>query len=135
LIPVFANLLSGTLLGQSLLHSASLARLQVEGVALHILNDVFGHNLALEASECVFQRFAFLQSNFCHLVTLKASQMNLFRAYSLLCHAQSNLMPEHSGQKRRARSFRITIVVFVIVIFFFAVVFLFVFFLIRFLPN
>src|SRR5208337_138411 len=66
LIRVLANLFPGTLLGQSLLHSASLARLQVEGVALHILNDVFGHNLALEPTQGVLQRFAFLQSNFCH---------------------------------------------------------------------
>jgi hypothetical protein len=42
---------------------------------------------------------------------------------------------QYSSEKKRARSFRITIVVFVIVIFFFAVVFLFVFFLIRLLPK
>jgi hypothetical protein len=66
LIRVFASLFSGTLLSQCLFDPASLARFQVEGVALHILNNVFRHNLALETSERVFQRFAFLQSNFCH---------------------------------------------------------------------
>ena len=50
LIRVLTNLFSGTLLSQSLLHPASLARLQVVGVALHVLNNVFRHNLALEAS-------------------------------------------------------------------------------------
>jgi hypothetical protein len=35
LIGFFPNLLSGTLSRQSLLHSALLARLQVEGVTLH----------------------------------------------------------------------------------------------------
>ena len=35
-------------------------------MALHILNNVFCHDLSLETSERVFQRFAFLQPNFCH---------------------------------------------------------------------
>ena len=47
----FANLLSSTLSRQSLLHPALRARLQVEGVAFHFLNDVFRLNLALEATE------------------------------------------------------------------------------------
>src|SRR4029077_746718 len=106
LIPVFASLFSGTLLSQSLFDPASLAGLQVEGVALHILNDVFGHNLALETSECVFQRFAFLQSNFCHSRHPPRHLNEPVSSLLSLCHAQSKLMPEHSGQKRRARSFR-----------------------------
>ncbi len=53
LIRVFANLLSSTLSRQGLLDSALRARLQVEGVALHFLNDVFRLNLALEATEGV----------------------------------------------------------------------------------
>jgi hypothetical protein len=52
--PLFAHLLSGTLLRQSLLHPALRARLQVEGVALNLLNDVFRLNLPLEATEGVF---------------------------------------------------------------------------------
>jgi hypothetical protein len=54
LIRFFPNLLSGTLLSQSLLDTASLARLQIVGVALNFLNDVFRLNLALEATEGVF---------------------------------------------------------------------------------
>jgi hypothetical protein len=50
----FANLLSSTLSSQGLLHPALCARLQVKGVALHFLNDVFRLNLALESTERVF---------------------------------------------------------------------------------
>ena len=53
-IRLFANLFSGTLSRQSLLHPALGAGLQVEGVALHFLNDVFRLNLALETTEGVF---------------------------------------------------------------------------------
>src|SRR5260370_39574584 len=63
---LFANLFSGTLLRQSLLHPASLARLQVVGATLYFLDDVLCLNLALEPSKVVLQRFALLQSNFCH---------------------------------------------------------------------
>ena len=53
-IRIFANLLSGTLLSQSLFDPALRARLQVVGVALNFLNNVFRHNLALEATESAF---------------------------------------------------------------------------------
>src|SRR5438445_618070 len=46
-----ANLFSGALARQGLLHSALLARLQVVGVALHFLNDVFRLILAREPTE------------------------------------------------------------------------------------
>ncbi len=49
----FANLLSSTLSRQGLLHPALRARLQVEGVALHFLNDVFRLNLTLESTKSV----------------------------------------------------------------------------------
>jgi len=51
LIRFFANLLSSTLSRQGLLHPTLCARFQIEGVALHFLNDVFGLNLALESTE------------------------------------------------------------------------------------
>ena len=47
------------------LHPTSFARLQVVGVTLHFLNDVFRLNLALEAAQGVLQGLALLQSNFC----------------------------------------------------------------------
>src|SRR5882762_8166580 len=74
----FANLLSSTLSRQGLLHPALCARLQVEGVALHFLNDVFRLNLALESTERVLYGLAFLQPNFCqthHLPTRSKSEI------------------------------------------------------------
>jgi len=50
----FANLLPSTLSRQGLFDAALCAGLEVEGVALHFLNDVFRLNLALEATESVF---------------------------------------------------------------------------------
>ena len=66
LVAFFADFLAGALLRQSLLHPFSLTWLQVVGVTLYFLNDVFGLNLALEAAQGVFQGLALLQSNFCH---------------------------------------------------------------------
>ena len=54
LIMLFANLLAGTLSRQSLFHPALLARFQVVGVTLHVLDDVFRLNLALEPTQGVF---------------------------------------------------------------------------------
>ena len=65
LIGLSANLFSGTLSRQSLLESPLLARLQVVGMTLHFLNDVFRLNLALEPTQRILQRLALLQSNFC----------------------------------------------------------------------
>ena len=50
----FANLLPSTLSRQGLFDSALCAGLEVEGVALHFLNDVFRLNLTLEATERAF---------------------------------------------------------------------------------
>src|ERR1700730_1459443 len=51
LIRLSADLFSGTLSRQSLLQSALLPWLQVVGVTLYFLNDVFRLNLALEPTE------------------------------------------------------------------------------------
>jgi len=64
LIWLSADLLASTLSRQGLLHSALRARLQVEGVTLHFLDDVFRLNLALEPPQGILDRLAFLQSNF-----------------------------------------------------------------------
>ena len=53
LILLFANLFSGTLSRQSLLHSALRARLQVEGVTLHFFNNVLLLDLAFKTSKSV----------------------------------------------------------------------------------
>ena len=57
---LFAYFFSGTLAGQGLLHPAFLAWLQIVGVTLHFLNDVFGLNLALETAQGVLQGLALL---------------------------------------------------------------------------
>jgi len=69
-----ANLFSGTLSRQSLLHPPLLARLQVVGVTLHFLNDVFRLNLALESTQGILQRLALLQSNFSQTHYLQPEQ-------------------------------------------------------------
>jgi hypothetical protein len=51
LIRLFPNLLAGTLSRQGLFDPALRARLQVKGVALHFLDDVFRLIFALEATE------------------------------------------------------------------------------------
>lgn len=53
LIVLFANLFTGTFLRQSLLHPALRSRFQVEGVTLYFFNNVFGLNLALEATQSI----------------------------------------------------------------------------------
>ena len=67
LIVLFAHFLTGSFLRQSLFHPAFLARLQIVGVTFDFLDNVFRHNLALEASKSVLQRLALLQSNFCQI--------------------------------------------------------------------
>src|SRR6266446_8672751 len=76
LIWLSANLFSGALSRQSLLHPTLLARLQVVGVTLHFLNDFFRLNFALEPTQGVLQRFALLQSNFCQTHHPQASTIS-----------------------------------------------------------
>ena len=50
---------------QRFLHPLFLAGFQVEGVTFHFFNDVLLLHFPLEATQGVFQGFAFLQSDFC----------------------------------------------------------------------
>jgi hypothetical protein len=61
-----SKLLAITLSRQRLFRPAFVARLQVEGVLLDVLDDVFLLNLALEAAECTFDGLAFLYFDFSH---------------------------------------------------------------------
>jgi hypothetical protein len=55
-------------------------------VTLHVLDNVFRHNLAFEPPQGVLQRLAFLQSNFCHSRhPARPVSIGYLRAYSLLC--------------------------------------------------
>src|SRR5215472_10272579 len=60
----FASFLSAAFARQGLLDTLFLAGLQVKGVALYLLNNVFLLHLALEPAQGVLQRFAFLNSDF-----------------------------------------------------------------------
>ncbi len=65
LILLFTSLFTIPLSRQRFLHAALFARLQVEGVTFHFLNDVFLLHFALEPAQCVFKRLAFLNANLC----------------------------------------------------------------------
>jgi hypothetical protein len=66
---LFTALFAGTLSRQRLFYPALLARLQVKGVTFDIFNDVLGLHFALKTAQGVFQRFTFLQSNFCQKIS------------------------------------------------------------------
>jgi len=66
LVLLFPSFFPAALACQCFFHTLLLAGLQIKGVALYLLNDVFLLHLALEAAQCIFQRLALLQSNFSH---------------------------------------------------------------------
>jgi hypothetical protein len=72
-----ANLFARALSRQGLLHSALRPWLQVEGVALYFLDDVFRLHFALEPPQCVFYRLAFLQSNFSQIIASNKNVMDI----------------------------------------------------------
>ena len=65
LVLLFACLLPVTLPRQCFLDALPLTGLQVEGVTLYFLDDVFLLHLALEAAECVLEGLTLLETNFC----------------------------------------------------------------------
>ena len=69
LVLFFPDFLAVPLASQSFLHATLLAWLQVEGVALDLLDDVFGLHLALETAQSILKGLAFLHTNLCHLDT------------------------------------------------------------------
>jgi hypothetical protein len=71
LIWLSANLLASALSRQGFLHSTLRAGLEVEGMALHFLNNVFRLNLAFEPAQGTLDRLTFLQSNFCQIIASK----------------------------------------------------------------
>ncbi len=65
LVLLFASLLAIPLARQSCLDAFLLTGLQVVGVTLDFLDDVFLLNLPLEPAKSIFQRLAFLNTNLC----------------------------------------------------------------------
>jgi hypothetical protein len=67
LILLLTRLLAGTLASQRSLHALFLAWLQVKGVTLDLLNNIFLLHLALETAQSVFEGLTLLQSYFCQM--------------------------------------------------------------------
>ena len=65
LILFFACLFSGALARERGLHTLFFAGLQVEGVSLNLLDDVFLLHLALEAAQSILEGFTLLKPHFC----------------------------------------------------------------------
>ena len=65
LVLLLTDLLAIALAGKRFFHALLFARLQVEGMTLHFLDDVFRLDLALKAAQRIFERLAFLHSNLC----------------------------------------------------------------------
>jgi hypothetical protein len=64
LIPLFARFFSIAFPRQSLFQAALLARLQIEGMPLDFLDNVFLLDFAFEPAQGVFKRLALLNPNF-----------------------------------------------------------------------
>ena len=60
-----AGFLAIALAGQRLLHALLFARLEVEGVPLHLFDDVLGLHLAFKATQGILERLTFLNANLC----------------------------------------------------------------------
>jgi hypothetical protein len=65
LVLLLTDLLAVAFASKRFFYTLFLAGLQVERMTLYFLDDVFRLNLPLEPSQCVFERLAFLHSNFC----------------------------------------------------------------------
>jgi hypothetical protein len=64
LILLFANLFASTLTGECGFYALFLAGLQVKGVALYLLDNVFLLHLAFKTPQCVLEGLTLLQSDF-----------------------------------------------------------------------
>ena len=65
LVLLLASLLTIALTRQSGLHAALLTRLEIVGVTLDFLDDVLLLDLPFKAAQRIFERLAFLYTNFC----------------------------------------------------------------------
>ncbi len=65
LVLLFTNLLPVPLACECFLHAFLFAWFQVKGVALNLFDNVFRLHLPLETTKSIFQRLAFLNTNFC----------------------------------------------------------------------
>ena len=69
LVLFFSRFLASTLAGESSLNTLFLAGLQVKGVALDLLDNVFLLHLALEPPQCILEGLTLLKPYFCQTYT------------------------------------------------------------------
>jgi hypothetical protein len=69
LVLFLARLFAGPLASQRSFHTLLLAGLQVKGVALDLLDNIFLLHLALKATKSVLEGLTLLKSNFCQTYT------------------------------------------------------------------
>jgi hypothetical protein len=69
LVLFFARFLASTLASEGCFYTLFLAGLQVKGVALNLLDNVFLLHLALETAQRVLEGFTLLKSYFCQTDT------------------------------------------------------------------
>jgi len=69
LVLLFTSFLAGSLARERGFHTLFLAGLQVEGVTLNLLDNVFLLHLALEPTQSILEAFALLKSYFCQTDT------------------------------------------------------------------
>jgi hypothetical protein len=69
LVLFLARFLTSTFASESRLYTLFLAGLQIKGVTLDLLNDVFLLHFALETAQSVLEGFTLLQSHFCQTYT------------------------------------------------------------------
>lgn len=67
LVLLLADFLTISFASERFFDTLLFARLQIEGMTLDLFDNVFGLHLALKATQGIFKRFAFLNSNLCQL--------------------------------------------------------------------
>jgi hypothetical protein len=97
-IAVLAHFFLGALAGQGLLHTKLFPRLQVEGVPLDFLDDIFRLHLTFKPAQRVLQRLAFLYTNFCQSIPPSTAFNS---AHIILAYFGQNVGP--SGLQRRPK--------------------------------
>ena len=83
LVLLLADFLAITLTSERFFDALFFARLQIKGVALDLLDDVFRLHFTLKTTESIFKGLAFLNSNLCQeRYTSKQSQQGTSTEYS-----------------------------------------------------
>jgi hypothetical protein len=115
LVLLFASLLAIPLACQCGLHTTFFAGLQIVGMTLYFLDDVFLLDLALEPAQCILERLAFLNTNLCQInppPNLPRGNINdtgfaqLLKAHSKSCNGRIDSACRGRPRTRRVRQDR-----------------------------